>query len=225
MSTREAAAIRAVLENELTWRRDEIRHLRNLFTSAKIEADAVRRRALLVMLYAHLEGFAKFSLEQYAIVINNAQVQIMHLKPQLYAACLVDRFKNYRASEVADPYDSSATRARQVMKDAELIQAIIGLQGQIATIDARSVASADSNLSASVLRRNLALLALDESDFHQFTSTMDGLLKLRNNIAHGERATLPSDPAFLKLEGRIFGLCETLMREIYQSVRDETYLR
>ncbi|KAB8190211.1 hypothetical protein FH608_035070 [Nonomuraea phyllanthi] len=180
---------------------------------------------MLVMLYAHLEGFTKFALEQYALTINDAKVPVSRLKPQLLAACLLDCFKRYRSSEASDPYDPSANRARQVLKDAELLQEISTLQNRVAVLDIKSVTSSDSNLSASVLRRNLALLALDDSDFHQFMHAMEGLLKLRNGIAHGEAVNLPSDPGFHKTEVRIFSLCETLMLVIYHSVRDETYLR
>jgi len=177
------------------------------------------------MLYAHLEGFARFVFEQYAVAINGLRLSIKEAKPQLSAACLDDRFRGYRSSATSDPYDPHGNRARQVMKDAELIQAILDMQLKYVNVPVDIVSSVESNLSPVVLRRNLALLALDDTGFHKFASALEGLLKLRNNIAHGKWLSLPSDPAFRKLEDRIFDLCETLMRAVYESVRDEAYRR
>lgn len=177
------------------------------------------------MLYAHVEGYAKFSLEQYVDVINRANLQVSQVKWEIGAACLAEKFKNYRSSDPSDPADPTSTKAKQVLKDANFLAHLLEIQGKDIFLEADHVTSADSNLSPSVLRRNLRLLALDESGVHKFTSALDGLLKLRNNIAHGERLNLPSDPSFLKLEERIFALCDQLTLIVYQAVRDDLFRR
>ncbi|MEV7592838.1 MAE_28990/MAE_18760 family HEPN-like nuclease [Streptomyces sp. NPDC089922] len=226
MSEADAVAIRATLEGEMTWRRDEVRRLRNM-QSYDISQDSRQslRRALLVVLYAHLEGYAKFSLEQYAETINRANLTLAEGRKELGAACLTERFKNYRSPDSGDPLDPAGSRARQVLKDADFLEELVSLQSRKISLNIDHVTSADSNLTPSVLRRNLALLALDETEIHRFTRALDGLLKFRNGIAHGERINLPSDPSFEKLEGRIFGLCDSLTLLIYQSVRDEAFRR
>ncbi|WP_431042643.1 MAE_28990/MAE_18760 family HEPN-like nuclease [Streptomyces sp. P1-3] len=226
MSEADAVAIRATLEGEMTWRRNEVRRLRNM-QSLDISQDSREslRRALLVMLYAHLEGYTKFSLEQYAETINRASLTVAEGRKQLGAACLTERFKNYRSPEIGDPLDPAGARARQVLKDADFLEELMNLQGRRISLNVDHVTSADSNLSPAVLRRNLAMLALDDAEIHRFTGALDGLLKLRNGIAHGERMNLPSDPSFVKLEGRIFALCDSLTLLIYQSVRDEAFRR
>ncbi|MEV0879440.1 MAE_28990/MAE_18760 family HEPN-like nuclease [Micromonospora echinofusca] len=224
MTNAQAARVRADLENELSWRRDEIRNLRNL---GGLEADgpqrACRRRALLVLLYAHMEGFVKFALEQYAQAINFAQLSVKEVKSVISAAALSQSFKSYRSTDSSDAKDPSGNRARQVLRDAELIESIFTLQSGRVRLEIDAVTSADSNLSTSVLRRNMALLGLDDAEIHRFASSIEGLLKMRNNIAHGENINFKADGAFIKLEARIFGLCEELMRLIYESVRDEAY--
>jgi len=188
MSPAAAARIRATLENELSWRRDEIRNLRNAQMSKKA---ATKTRALLVMLYAHLEGFAKFALEQYATTINHAQVPIPSARKELAAACLSSEFRNYRAPDSGDQTDPEGNRARQVTKDAELIERILGLQSAVIQLDIDSVTSTDSNLTTVVLHRNLAMLGLDRHEFYRFTSAVKGLLNFRNNIAHGQIINVP----------------------------------
>jgi hypothetical protein len=219
-----AAQIRAELEDDLSWRRDEIRNLRNLDTTKVGKpGETCRRRALLVLLYAHLEGFTKFALERYATVINECRVAISDVKRALSAAALADKFKLYRMSDAGDPFDPTGNRARQVTRDAELIADIFSLQNQPVSIPVDVVTSADSNLTPSILRRNLTSLGLEDASFTRYIGTLDGLLKLRNNIAHGANLNLPSDPSFEKLEQKIFDLCEEVMRAVYESVRDEDY--
>ncbi|MFE0034320.1 MAE_28990/MAE_18760 family HEPN-like nuclease [[Kitasatospora] papulosa] len=226
MSESDALTIRATLEGEITWRRDEVRRLRNLQTlQISGQSRESLRRALLVMLYAHLEGYAKFALEQYAEAINRAGLTVRQGRKELGAACLAEKFKTYRSPESSDPLDPAGGRARQILKDAEFLEDLLGMQSTPISLNVDHVTSADSNLSPAVLRRNLAMLALDDSGVHRFTSALEGLLKLRNNIAHGERLNLPSDQSFEKLEGRIFGLCDSLTLLVYHSVRDEQYKR
>ncbi|MGW5876874.1 MAE_28990/MAE_18760 family HEPN-like nuclease [Nocardiopsis terrae] len=218
--------MRAVLEGDLAWRMNEVRQLRNLQrnTPGRDSSDPLRR-ALLVMLYAHFEGYSKFSLEQYVGVINRASLNVSEVKSEIGAACLVERFKRYRSSEPSDPTDPHSSRARQVIKDADFLDQMLRVQGKDVFLDSEQVTSAESNLSPAILRRNLRLLALDESGVHKFTNALNGLLRLRNGIAHGERMNLPSDPSFLKVEERIFGLCDHLTVLIYQAVRDEVFRR
>ncbi|MGW2471866.1 MAE_28990/MAE_18760 family HEPN-like nuclease [Streptomyces sp. NPDC001665] len=228
MANAQALTVREALEREVSWRWDEVRRLRNLQSSEAASRDQVKnalRRALLVLLYAHVEGFAKFAFEQYADVVNKAKLPVEQVKNPLAAACLLERFKTYRASTVADPHDPAGNRMRQVLKDAEFVSDMFQLQKKVVILDVEKVTSSDSNLSSSVLRRNMALLALDDSDIHKFTSALDGLLKLRNGIAHGENINLNSDPTFIKLEGRVRDLCDSLTRMIYQAVRDDLYKR
>lgn len=218
-----AARVRTDLEAELTWRKDEIRNLRNLEGLEPSASAACRRRALLVMLYAHLEGFVRFALEQYAAAINNAKLTVHDAKPVLCAAALGDCFKQYRSSETSDASDPAGNRARQIMRDAELFSEIHGMLNKTIQLKLDVVASTDSNLSVGVLRRNLSFLGLEDPGIHRFTASVGGLLKMRNGIAHGESINMPSDPSFQRLEERIFGLCEELMLVIYESVRDEAY--
>ncbi|MEV7373621.1 MAE_28990/MAE_18760 family HEPN-like nuclease [Streptomyces sp. NPDC090301] len=228
MPDADALIVRSALERELSWRWDEVRRLRNLQSSDAAKREEVAtalRRALLVLLYAHVEGFAKFAFEQYADAVNKAKLPVGKARNPLAAACLLERFKSYRATSISDPHDPAGNRMRQVLKDAEFVAEVLDLQNNTIVLDLEKVTSSDSNLSSSVLRRNMTLLALDDTDIHKFTSALDGLLKLRNGIAHGENVNLKSDPTFVKLEGRVRDLCDSLTRMIYQAVRDELYRR
>jgi hypothetical protein len=54
------ADIRAELEDELQWRLEELRLLKNQLADLRTEQQRDRfRRVLVIMLYAHFEGFWK----------------------------------------------------------------------------------------------------------------------------------------------------------------------
>jgi hypothetical protein len=221
-----SVALRTVLEGDLSWRRVEVKDLRNLIAGDAVDrVKASYKRAIIVMLYAHLEGFVRSALEEYAKSINDAAIKVDEAKKQLSAACLSDSFKRYRTSEGGDPTDLSGAKARQVMRDAELIESILQVRDLTISLDVEKVCSTDSNLTPVVLRRNLAMLALDDLVFQRFVSTLDGLLKRRNAIAHGENVKVREDDDLSGLERDVFDLCETLMRAIYEAVRDESYKR
>lgn len=227
MSASQAVTLRAVLEGELSWRQIEVKDIRNLISgdTGDLAPAQSYKRALIVMLYAHLEGFVRAALEEYAKTINDALVSVELAKKQLSAACLEDDFKQYRKTEEGDLTDVSGVKARQVARDADLIEAIIQMRGRTVKLDVSKVCSTDSNLTPTVLRRNLARLALDDVKFKGFVDTLDGLLKRRNAIAHGENLQIKSDVNLAKLEADIFRLCDRLMIAIYEAVRDESYKR
>ena len=69
------------------------------------------------------------------------------------------------------------------------------------------------------------MLAIDHSDFSRFMNSLEGLLKRRNAIAHGDRAQMPMDRQMVELENKIFELCDSLMKVLYEATRDQAYRR
>ncbi|MEI3612495.1 MAE_28990/MAE_18760 family HEPN-like nuclease [Pseudogracilibacillus sp. SO30301A] len=87
--------IRAQLEEELTWRRDEIRLLHNQLGYV-LEDDQKRfRKALIVMLYSHFEGFCSTAFQIYIKAINEEALKRKQLNNNLAANSFADVFKAY----------------------------------------------------------------------------------------------------------------------------------
>jgi hypothetical protein len=89
--------IRAELEADQVWRREELVFFQN--QSGLIESSEKKdqyRRALVVMLYAHFEGFCKFALTLYVTSINNAGVTCGDVTPAIAASSLSDIFAALR---------------------------------------------------------------------------------------------------------------------------------
>ena len=81
------ASSRAVLEDDRTWRQDEIRFLRNQLANLEREDEKSKyRRALVPMLYAHYEGFCKVALQHYVKVVNAAGIACEDASAAIIAA-------------------------------------------------------------------------------------------------------------------------------------------
>src|SRR5256885_12430645 len=87
------ADLRAELEANQAWRRDEIRFFQNQLTWINAEEKQSQfRRALVLILYAHFEGFCKFALQAYAAEINRSGLKCKNATPQIAASAWADVF-------------------------------------------------------------------------------------------------------------------------------------
>ena len=87
------AAFQAELEADLSWRVNELRQIANLALSADtITEGNLRRRPLVVFLYAHFEGFVKLALSCYANHVNNENLRCHEVKTVLAATAMSDVF-------------------------------------------------------------------------------------------------------------------------------------
>jgi hypothetical protein len=85
----------AQLESELAWRQDEIRFFQNRGTILlKADEQDQYRRAVVLVLYAHFEGFCKFAFDLYRTAINGEQIACSEASPAIAAAGGRDSLKN-----------------------------------------------------------------------------------------------------------------------------------
>jgi hypothetical protein len=77
----------AELEQDLAWRHAELRLLSNTMSSLRREDERDRfRRAQLVMLYAHVEGFCKVAFLIYIKAINQSRTPMSSISDELVAS-------------------------------------------------------------------------------------------------------------------------------------------
>lgn len=180
---------RALLEDDLAWREDEIRQLRNLLLGDvdREEWAVASLRALLVMQYAHLEGFTQYSLSLYVEAVNSRSLAMRNLRPELTAAALSNEFRALRGGEqTAD--DSIGALTRRAERQVSFVKKILGgLDGSV-NIDPDAAVSLEMNLGADVLRKNLKLVGIPHEEVEQGAfSAIEFIRRVRNDIAHGGR--------------------------------------
>jgi hypothetical protein len=183
------AEMRAQLEEDMSWRLDEIRHLVNrlLGDAAPSEASSTYSlRAILVMQYAHLEGFTRNALSLYVTAINNRSLPAKELQPELMAAALAVEFDSLRKAPGAIGEEGKLTsRARQQIAFVQRLQELA--DGPI-SIAAEVAISMEMNLGSDVLKRALVSLGIpvDKVENDQYSS-IEFVKRVRNDIAHGTR--------------------------------------
>jgi hypothetical protein len=141
--------MRAQLEEDMAWRLDEIRHLVNhlLGEVAPEEASVYSLRAILVMQYAHLEGFTRNALSLYVAAVNARSLPVKELKPELMAAALAAEFDGLgkAANGSNDEEGRLTSRARRqiafVRKLQELVDGPVSIASEVAVSMEMNLAS------------------------------------------------------------------------------------
>ncbi|MFD7059892.1 MAE_28990/MAE_18760 family HEPN-like nuclease [Streptomyces sp. NPDC059906] len=181
--------LRLQLEEDLAWRLDELRHLRNnlLGTTDRDAWEPRSMRAILVMQYAHLEGFTRNALSLYVTLVNSRRLHAEALQPQLLAAALTGEFKSLYSGDFS-PQDVEGRLSRRVKGHVAFLDRLKVLSATPVEIAAEVAVSMEMNLSPDVLRRNLYMLGIPEDKVHRGQyAAIEFVKNTRNDIAHGSR--------------------------------------
>ncbi|MFF2538558.1 MAE_28990/MAE_18760 family HEPN-like nuclease [Streptomyces cyaneofuscatus] len=216
--------MRAQIEEDMAWRLDELRHLNNrlLGDVSPESASVYSLRAILVMQYAHLEGFTRNALSLYVSAVNARNLPAKQLKPELMAAALAIEFDTLRKGPGASEDEGRLTaRARHQITFVKRIQE---LSAGPVSIAAEAAVSMEMNLGSDVLRRALVSLGIpvDQVENEQYSS-IEFVKRVRNDIAHGSRKE--------KISGGMFSVhmkkCEEFMnglsRVLTQALSEEWF--
>ena len=183
------AELRAELETDRAWREDEIRAVQNRGSTIADEEELKRyRRVLILLLYAHYEGFCKFAFALYANAVNQSGISCGEATYAIAAASLADLFRNLR-----NPTKKSDLFRRELPDDVKLHRFAREREfvERSSEVDNRPVSIPDhvvdteSNLTPVVLKKNLYRLGLPHDQFEQYNGDIHKLLNVRNGISHG----------------------------------------
>lgn len=225
--TTDLASVRAELESEQTWRQDEIRFLRNQLASISGNKRKMQfRRALVVMLYAHYEGFCKFALERYVRAVNDADIKC----GEATAAVVAGSWRKiFTAIETGDQKSKvfksrlpNDDRLHRFARRREFIEEFRDFESQVAEIPSDTI-DTESNLWPIVMQKNLYLIGLDHEAFSQHDGNIRQLMHRRNNISHGlERDGLTAQK-YNKIERAVFKIMDDLMTLLMDAIAMEHY--
>ena len=95
--------VRAELEQDLSWRLDEVRFLQNQAASLDDQSVSRYRRALVLILYSHFEGYCKFCFLHYIKTLNNLGIKCSEANEALAAATLSLAFQGLRDTQRKNP--------------------------------------------------------------------------------------------------------------------------
>lgn len=165
------------------------------------------RRALVLLLYSHFEGYCKFALTLYVTAVNSAGLTCGQASPAIVAASLHDVFVKLRDGTGKAPEFRNKlpddTKLHRFAMDREFIERTAEIMSRPVAIPDDAV-NTESNLKPVVLRKNLYRLGLPHDQFEPFEGAIDKLLAIRNKIAHGESKSGVEQPFYETLRDSAF---------------------
>jgi hypothetical protein len=209
------------------WHFDEVRRLKNLIAPVADPFDQDEyRKSLVVVLYAHFEGFCVFALQHYLLAVNRARIDCKSAVPAILAGSWEPVFN---AMEHGDqkcrifnrplPNDE---RLHRHWRRRHFVEEMDRLLAEPVHMPEDAI-DAESNLKPEVLQRNLFLCGLDHRFVDPHTETIHNLLGRRNRIAHGdERRGVPSIE-YERYESAVFEICYRLIEFLTEAHANARY--
>src|SRR6185437_15198016 len=216
------AEVRAEIETEITWRRDELRFLSNIMLGLPSSDEQDRfRKVLIVMLYAHFEGFCRAAFTIYVRAINRLGLDASELAEALAASALTGAFDDLDSLRRSEVFQRDASGDEGLHRLARRIDFMVGFPRLLARRPAEvpeEIVNVESNLKPIVLRKNLFRLGLSPALFETHDGTINQLLNRRNNVAHGvQRDGVPQDE-YESLQRAVFEIMDRLASELWNAL-------
>ncbi len=219
----------AQIESDQSWRQGEIRFFQNQLSAIADDQQKDQfRRALILILYAHFEGFCKFALTLYVDTVNRLGITCGQANYAIAAASLTDLFTSLRNPDKKcdefrrDLPDDKALH--RFARDKEFIELTHEIEGQVVNIP-DYVVDTESNLKPVVLRKNLFRLGFNHDHLVSVEGKIHALLNYRNGIAHGDMKAGISHQTYEELRDTTYSIMNQIKIEVMAALRDKRYLR
>lgn len=222
-----AEDVRAQMEEELTWRKQEMMFLKNILSEiSKQDKQDKYRKSLVVMLYSHFEGFCKTILLIYVNYINCLNLKRKEVNENLRAASMNEIFKSYdNPDRKCDIFKRTLPDDPIIHKEFRKVDFIIQFNEFLDEINKLpdDVINTESNLKFHILQKNLFRLGIDFEDFRQFEKNINQLVNLRNSIAHGSEKMGVKEKLYNSLESNIYDTMNKLILIIDNIILEEKF--
>lgn len=224
MSTPDLATIYASLEQEYSWRIDEIRLLRNQLSSMTEDDRKRYRKSLVTMLYSHFEGFCYTSLAIYVDTLNSLSLKRADLNTNLAIASLAQIFKDYENKEKKSAFFTKHEdkSIHHFHRQVELITELDGILSETAVIPP-IVVDTESNIGPEVLKKILFKLGFPHNVFDIHKSDILQLLNARNDIAHGKMKSGVEEKDYNRIEKATLATMRGIISLIMDSLTNNKY--
>lgn len=223
------ADLRAQIEEERTWRQDEIRFFQNRLAGLDQEEDRNQfRRALILMLYAHFEGFCKFCFSLYVNAINKEGITCNQANYAIAAAALASIFRelrdpNKKSDEFRRPLPDES-KIHRFAREREFLEQTDDFGRKLVNIP-EHVVDTESNLTPIVLRKNLYRLGFSHTQFDEFEGSINRLLATRNRIAHGDSRRGVDAKTYSELHTIVLNVMQQVTIQIMQALVHKAFMR
>lgn len=223
-----ANELRAALETELAWRQEELAFFKNQLNSIKEDNKSKYRKSLVLVLYAHLEGYIKISLQTYIQYINSQQLSRKDVNTGLMVAGMYREFLAYenldRKCEIFRRELPDDARLHRLFRRIDFMEKVDDFKEQKLNIDDQII-NTESNLRYIVLQKNLYKIGLPIDLFKDYQSDIDALVNRRNSIAHGDFKAGVTAQEFSNWETKVFSILSGVTRLLYDYANNKRFLQ
>jgi len=200
------------LTAELAWRKKELAIIKSLVLQGE-QAEAKKNaliRSSITMLYAHWEGFIKFSATLYLEYVSTQKLPNNKLTSNFVALSIKSIL-------------NKASASNRIIQHIEVADFFIDNFKSRSTIAHKNVINTKSNLSSEVLREIIQMLGFDYSLYETKEKLIDErLLASRNDIAHGNYLLI-DESSLLDLFEQISTLMNTFKNQIDNAASLKSY--
>ena len=214
MPIRSLAQLGQFLDDELVWRKRELRTLKALLDKSRRQHEtALLLRAAICLLYAHWEGFVKAAATGYLSYVATRGLKYQDLTPNFVALGLW--------SDISEAGTSNLPTLR-----TGLTTTLISGLSERASINWEKSIDAGSNLNFKTLNEILCTVGLDSKEYILKKAIIDQrLLANRNAIAHGEHRSEIEPDDYAELNDDIIQLVERFRTDIENAAATSSFLK
>ena len=218
----------AELEDDLNWRANEMRFHRNILLNLATEKEqSVFRKSMVVMLYAHYEGYSKVAFGIYASEINKLSLTCNDVNSFISAASLSDLFTalfdTQRKCDLFRRTLPEDTVVHRLARQVELINVLDDVGKRKVAIPVDFVVDTESNLKPAILRKILFRLGFPHNAFEQHEGLIEKLLGIRNSVAHGELTSGVGEKLYNDLENATYTILNEVKGMVWNGLKDAKY--
>jgi hypothetical protein len=202
-----------VLEADLKWRESELASLKRLAINAQEGSVTYQSllRALWALLYAHFEGFTKYSWDTLFDYIQSEKIPKEALSEPFAMIALEKDFKSLRV----------ALDAASIMQFLN-VSMPAAMQSE-ADFPEEVRLKTDSNLWPNVFERETSKLGINCEELVKHRSRIKALVARRNDIAHGKGMTIASVAEYHTYENSTLCLMHELAIKTIEIIDSKSY--
>jgi hypothetical protein len=186
------------------------------------------RRAIVLILYSHFEGFCKFAFTLYVNIVNKQRIKCNEANFSIAAASLADMFEALRNNDKKSDVFRNALpgdeKLHRFAREKDFVEQSNAFDERVVVIP-EDVVDTESNLKPVVLRKNLFRLGFRHDSFESIEGEISKLLNYRNKIAHGSMKEGINEREYESLSKAAYVIMDEIKRLVMHALTEKEYLR
>lgn len=215
MKIRTEEEFQDALDRETSWRKKELSAIKSNIASARKSAKNTALRAGITLLYAHWEGLIKNVASYYLSYVSFQKCKYKELKTNFIAIAIKEELKQFDTSNKSSLHN-------------KIVNDIRDMGDKKASIPYENVIKTNSNLKSDIFVEIMETIGLEYAQYEaSFVLLDETLLRMRNEIAHGERVEVLSldEERFDEIYTIVLGMMNNFVVQVTNAVVLKEYLR